>query len=179
MAASWILVIIMAPKSAELSSPILPLDRFKSKIFLSSMILLKSIEDFTWPTMFLIIEDDKKRPTLFWIGAIASAWNRSGYLEYSSIQKALITGSVILLITFFLKVLSVSILMIPKSVLPGYSRRAMMALFKTYSSLGPQESAQIFLKTPKSPEATKCRCSGLTCSKTLKAKGYSKSEGLT
>jgi len=61
--------------------------------------------------------------------------------------------------------------MIPSKVESGYSKRAIMVLFKTYSNLGPQESAHIFLKIPNKPEAIKCLFSGSTFSKTLKAIG--------
>ena len=65
----------------------------------------------------------------------------------------------------------------PSSVLPGESNNAKIQLFKMYSILADHILAQILVKTPISPELTKCLYSSSTLSKILKAIGYSKSEG--
>src|SRR3989344_1598499 len=80
------------------------------------------------------------------MGATASTSNFEEYLPNSSIQNCFTTGSVRLFTTFLRYSLSDNIRMTPNSVLSGCSRSAKMALRRTYSSRGPHESAQIFLK---------------------------------
>ncbi len=59
MAANWILVIIIPPKRAELSSPIRPFETLTRNIFPSFIILKISMVDLGCPTTFLIIDEDK------------------------------------------------------------------------------------------------------------------------
>ncbi|MGB2110658.1 MAG: hypothetical protein ACPHY8_01735 [Patescibacteria group bacterium] len=53
----------------------------------------------------------------------------------------------------------------------GYSNNAKTVFLKICSSLGPQESQNIFLKIPTKPEATRGLCSGITSSSILNAIG--------
>src|SRR3972149_8697953 len=76
IAAKFIREIISEPKRLALSSPIFPLERLIKRILPSFIISSKSKDEVRWPTMLRIVEDDKKRPTLFWIGATASVWRR-------------------------------------------------------------------------------------------------------
>src|SRR3989344_3196840 len=97
--------------------------------------------------MFRISELERNCPTLFWIGEITSFSTRSFHWENSSTQKLRTTGSVIFSTTRARYDLSTRMRVTPKSVLPGYSRSAKIALRRMYSRRGPQESAQIFLRS--------------------------------
>ena len=81
-------VIIIPPSNDAFSSPIFPCARFINSIFLLSMISLRSIVDFTCPTMFRMTDDEMNLPTLFWIGATASVINLEFWdiCSYSSCQ---------------------------------------------------------------------------------------------
>jgi hypothetical protein len=63
------------------------------------------------------------------------------------------------------------------SVVLGYSISAKIVFLRICSNLGPQDSQNIFLNIPTSPEATSGLCSGLTPSSILNAIGHSVSEG--
>jgi len=77
----------------------------------------------------------------------------------------------------FLKTSEVSINGIDISVVFGYSISAKIVFLRICSSLGPQDSPNIFLKIPTSPEATRGLCSGFTQSSILNAIGQLVSEG--
>jgi hypothetical protein len=59
----------------------------------------------------------------------------------------------------------------------GYSINAKTVFLKICSSLGPQESQNIFLNIHTKPDATKGLSSGLTSSSILNAIGQSVSDG--
>src|SRR3990172_6997327 len=112
------------------------------------------------------------------MGEMVSVLKTLGYFSYSVSQNDLTTGSVTLITRPIRYSSSVSNRGRSKRVLPSLSESASMAFLSTYSSLGPQNSDQIFLKTEIKPEATRGLCTGLTLSNTLKAMGYSTSAGL-
>ena len=58
------------------------------RIFPSSMIARRSKLERGWVRMRLRIGCAKNAPTLFWIGAIASARSRQKYCSYSFTQKS-------------------------------------------------------------------------------------------
>src|SRR3989338_8851708 len=110
-------------------------------------------------------------PTLFWMAAVASTSYLWVYLAYSWVQNAFTTESEIFSITFARYSTSESMRLMPRSVDPGYSNSARIALFKMYSMRADHTSGHTFLNTDISPEATKWRCSGSTRSITLNAMG--------
>src|SRR3989304_5844917 len=98
IAAKFIREIINEPKRLALSSPIFPLERLIKRILPSFIISSKSKDEVRCPTILRIVEEDKKRPTLFWIGATASVCRRGLVIiwVYSFFQNSLRTGSFIL-----------------------------------------------------------------------------------
>src|SRR3989344_8272202 len=101
IAANCILVISIAPKRAELSSPILPIDKSMSSIlpeFIISSILIVLVG---WPTILRMVVDDKNWPTLFWIGATASVRNFWSYFSNSLTKKSFMTRSCIFSMTLY------------------------------------------------------------------------------
>src|SRR5579872_237551 len=177
MAARYILVMSIEPINLAFNSPTWPLDKLMMSIFFLSIISRISKLDLDWPMMLRTSAFEVNCPTLFWMAGVASAANRSVYLPNSSIQKDLAEASVILSTTFFLYSLSESILLMPRRVESGYSSKAMMAYWRIYDMRALQASAQIFSKVAMRPFTTRWRLSGSTSSMTLKAIGYSISNG--
>src|SRR5581483_1943584 len=90
---------------------------------------------------------------------MTSCRNPRSYLANSSTQNDRTIGSFTCFTTHARYRSSLSIREMPKTVVPGHCTRAATVAYKTYSSRGPQESAQIFLNAETIPEATICQLS--------------------
>src|SRR3989344_3188426 len=154
IAESCNLVISIAPKSDELSSPRRHWERFAISIFPSFMILSIFIELLGEPITRRIRGEETNWPTLFKIGEITSCCWSGRHWSYSSIQKCFKTWSSILDTVLFLKDLFVRIVITSFNVEPGTSVNVNRVFRRIYSSLGPQEWPKILKKIETIPDTT-------------------------
>jgi len=146
-------------------------------IFLLSIAHLIENEFFGCPRTFLRIVLERNCPTLLRIGPAVSFRCCGVSFPYSWVQNFFTTGSVIFFTTLFLYTSLVSMRGIEIRVVFGYSISARIVFLRVCSSLGPQESPNILLKIPTSPEATKDLWSSEIFSSMLNAIGQSLSDG--